>query len=258
MKRYGIVFAIFLLAGAFVGLSIPVLAEETNTSSPPPLPPLPPLGDQDLAQILYQVKRDLVKQEGKLEAAMEALLEAREEYVENPNSSTYKAILRAAQTDTNYLNAYSDIVSKAQALVAQAKGKFFGETPITKQEMQAGPQGPKGEGPESLAKELNKPEQQIVQELEQEIAESGGSQSAFAKALQAQTTKLKSAKDRVVKEKQSPAVSSNPEAQKQDTDIQKSLSNAIDARMEAMFCASNKTKDCCQRYPNNKRCEPKN
>lgn len=236
------------LAVSFV-LAIQVIPFNYGICAEQLLPPPPPGTSQDVAQVMAQLRRNLIKQEGKIEAAVDALADAREAYVENPSDSTYKAILKTADRDSTYLAEYQKMLSDAQAMVANAKTKFYEDTPVTKEEMQEGPKG------ESLAKEMKESEQQIANDLTAEIEASGGGESPFAKALAAQANKLKSIKDRVAKEEKSPVVANNPTAQEQDQGIASALSNAISARMEARCFSIHDIEECCETYPNNKKCQ---
>lgn len=215
----------------------------------------------DVANLLYKVNKPLLMQEAKVRKAYKALLSAHDDYVDNPNQATYQALVAASQKDANEIQAYSQLVAKAkrtEAQIEKAEKTYYEETPATKAEIEKGPEG-KGTPPggESVASEMNEPKEKIAEHLEKEIEENEGGESPFAEALRKQAAKLKDVKDRIAQEQKTPAVTENPTAQSQDQTIKNQLSNAIDARMEAIFCAQQSHKKCCVKYPRNPSCTEK-
>ncbi len=215
----------------------------------------------DVANLLYKVNKALLLQERKVKKAYNALLSAHEDYVEDPNPTTYQALVVASQEDTQAIQDYGQLVANAKKIEAQiekAETTFYEETPATKAEIEKGPEG-KGTPPggESVASEMNETKEEIVGQVEKEIEENEGGESPFAAALRKQAANLKAVKDRITQEQKTPAVTENPTAQSQDQTIKNQLSNAIDARMEAIFCTQQSLKRCCSKYPNNPNCTEK-
>ncbi|MBY0502244.1 MAG: hypothetical protein K2P93_09670 [Alphaproteobacteria bacterium] len=233
----------------------PLFAANTAPATVTPPPPPPPPGAKDVAVLLYNVNKNLLRQEGKITATHEALLAAHEDYVKNPSEAiAYTALLRAAATDLAAVKEYDTLVSQAKGMekeIQVAQTQFYEETPAPKAVITTGPGG-KGTpvGGESVASEMNENQAQIATHLIEEIEENSGPNSLFATQLQEQATKLKSAKDRIAKEVSTPAVTTNPSAKAEDTSLQDALSRAIDARMEAVFCATHDEEECCEKYPN--------
>lgn len=226
MRKNGTLVACFLVAATISTLlNAQDAAEPASTAK------------QDVAQLLYEVNKNLLTSQKALRNAYNTLLEAHENYIENPTSETYQALMEATQNDADTIKNYTQLVAqtkKIQAQIQQVETTYYEETPVTNAELEKNRTGGDFES------ELNKSEQQIVEELTP--------YSAFAKDLQEQAAKLKSVQDRITKEQQSKAVTTNPTAQQQDANLQEALSNAIGARLEVIFCAQNSQKTCCKRY----------
>jgi len=194
--------------------------------------------NEDVAQILFKVNKALLLQQRLVDKAYKSILEAHDNYIDKPDSSTYQKLKDAVTTDLTAIQNYSNLVDQAkkvQAQVEQAQNTFYGETPATKEEIEKGPEG-KGTPPggESIASEIPIPPPMLVEKLKQEIQDNGGPNSSFAAQLRTQSDKLKSVQDRIKNEAQSPSVQSNPAAQKQDTNLVSFLQKAIDARRKAL------------------------
>jgi hypothetical protein len=246
-----------IIGAAAVLQSQPVFG--ANTAAPANVIPPPPPGAKDVAVLLYNVNKNLLRQEGKITATHEALLAAHEDYVKNPSETfAYTALLKAAARDLAAVQEYDTLVAQAKGTEKEiqiAQKQFYEETPVPKEVITMGPEG-KGTpvGGESVASEMNENQAQIAEHLIEEIDENSGANSPFAKQLQEQMTKLKAAKDRIAKEASTPAVTTNPSAKAEDTGLQAALSRAIDARMEARFCSTHDERECCDKYPNHKLC----
>lgn len=226
MNKYGILTGCFL-----TGISLSTVGVAQDASAPE-------VGTADVAQLLYQVNKTLIKQQGIIDTTHQAVIDAHEFYVENPNDSTYKALLNAVTKDTQAIQTYSKLVNEAkrvEAQIEQAEKTFYGETPATKADIETGPVG-QGTPPggESVASEIPEPPSVIIADLKKEIKENGGLQGNFADQLATQANKLKSLQDRIAKEQTSPAVRSNPTANKQDVDLRSVLEKAIMARRNAL------------------------
>lgn len=220
-------------------LSVIMSALLLSTSLTPELRGI--MGSQDVAQIQYQIKtylRNIIKQEGKIETTHEAVVDAQEDYEKDPNDATYSALVKAVQKDVQAVEAYNNLVSGYQTLVTSlpdAEKIYYEETPATKAEIEEGPKGvdtpPDGE---SVAVEIPEPPALILEDLKKEIKESGGEKSSFAEQLRQQKEKLQSLQDRIKMEEQTGAVTTNPEAKKEDTNLVDILSKAIEARRRAL------------------------
>lgn len=216
MKKTVIIMSAFLVGAT--ALSSDLHAQTTAT------------GQQDVAQVQYQIQtnlKTLIKQQGKIEATHEAVVDAEEAYAKTPNDSTYATLLNAVKKDSQAVTDYNTMVSGYQTLVGSvpnAEKTFYEDTPVTNAEMQAGPKG------DTLADELTQTEPQIQTQLESQIK----AQPSFAEQLLAQQKKLQSVQDRINKEMQTDAVKSNPTAKSQDEALVNALSNAITARRCAM------------------------
>ncbi|OJW46894.1 MAG: hypothetical protein BGO67_07220 [Alphaproteobacteria bacterium 41-28] len=194
--------------------------------------------NEDVAQTLYKANKALLLQQRLVDKAYKSILEAHDNYVDKPDSSTYQKLKDAVTADLTTIQNYRNLVDQAkkvQAQIEQAQSTFYGETPATHEEIEKGPEG-KGTPPggESLASEIPIPPPVLVTKLKQEIQDNGGPNSPFAAQLRTQADKLKSVQDRITKEAQSPAVQSNPAAQKEDTNLVTSLQKAIEARRKAL------------------------
>lgn len=245
-----------IIVGVAIGLqNIPVFGVNTAPANVTPPPPPPPPGSKDVAVLLYNVNKNLLKQEGKITATHEALLAAHEDYIKNPSEAfAYTALTKAAARDLAAVKEYDNLVTQAKGMekeIQVAQNQYYEETPVPKTVITTGPAA-KGTpvGGESVASEMNENQAQIAEHLIQEIEENSGATSLFAKQLQEQAKKLKAAKDRIAKEASTPAVTTNPAAKTEDTSLQTALSRAIDARMEAIFCSTHDEDECCQKYHN--------
>lgn len=222
-----------------IKLSVVVSALLISTSLTPELKGLE--GAQDVAQIQYQIKtslRTIISHEGKIGTTHEILVEAQAEYENDPSDANYRALVKAVKRDADTVEAYNELVSAYQALIISlpdAEKTYYEDTPATKVEIEEGPKGidtpPSGE---SVAIEKSEAPAEVLDNLEREIKESGGITSSFAEQLRAQKEKLQSLKDRIIIEEQTGAVTTNPEAKKEDESLVDILSRAIDARRKAL------------------------
>lgn len=222
-----------------IKLSVVVSALLLSTSLTPELKGL--IGPQDVAQIQYQIKtslRAIIKHQGKIEANHEALVEAQAEYENDSTDEKYRALVKAVKRDADTVEVYNELVSAYQALITSlpdAENTYYEETPAKQVDIETGPKGigtpPSGE---SVAIEKSEAPAEILDNLEREINESGGKGSTFAEQLRAQKEKLQSLQDRIKNEEQTGAVTTNPEAKKEDENLVDILSKAIDARRKAL------------------------
>lgn len=230
MKKLGIVTACFLGATNFTTF---VAAQGASA----------PAAAQDVAQILYQANKDLLRQQGRIEKAHEAVLEAHNDYIAEPNAYTYKALLRAAQNDAKEVATYQTLVNQAKATekaIEVAERVYYEETPASQQAIETGPVGKQtpSQG-ESVENEAGMKEEKIVKILKEELEANQiegekVDDSPFARALKAQKEKLQKLQDRIIAESETNAVRTNPTAQKQNNELADILARAIDARRKAL------------------------
>ena len=227
MGKYAILTGYFLMA---TSLSTMGMAQIT------PAPPPPPSGSADVAQLLYQINRDLVKQQVLIKKAHKAVLSAYDDYVADPNATTYKALVDTATADAQAVQTYSKLVTKEKGIEAQiekAARTYYEETPVTKAEIKEGLHVPGlPPGTDSIASEMNQSQDQIFHDLEGEMdhEKQVKHESDFAKALQNQMAKLQSVQDRIAAELKSPVVRNNQTAKNQGTDLKDIIGRAMDAR----------------------------
>ncbi len=212
-----------LSAGSPLG-NTPVFAED------PPPPPPPPPGMKDVAQILYEVKHGLTRQEIIIKKTHKALLKAHEAYVLEPGAETYATLVSSAKADAEAVTIYSDFVDKSAKLEKQleeAQKYFEGETPLTKEKMETGPQG------KSVAPEKEKSKKTIEKDLVDEAKQQPRG-SDFTKQLQEQAKALKP----LVNEKPNkndPVIKNNSTAKKEDDEWFNAVKKSVAAREELKY-----------------------
>lgn len=237
-----------LSAGSPLG-NTPIFAED------PPPPPPPPPGMKDVAQILYEVKHGLTRQEIIIKKTHKALLKAHEAYVLEPGAETYATLVSSAKADAEAVTIYSDFVDKSAKLEKQleeAQKYFEGETPLTKEKMETGPQG------KSVASEKGKSTKTIEKTLEKEVQQRG---PEFAKQLEAQAKMLKP----LLKEepnKNDPILKHNSTAKKEDDEWFLAVKKSVNARDDVLFKRCKQTHDdwkeeCCPQFADNPKCKKK-
>ena len=189
----------------------------------------------DLAQQLYGINLNIIKQQGILESKHERLLEAIKDYQADGTPASKNYFVRAANQDAEAVQKYLELVQDANTKIQQASGKYYEETPATEAEIDIGPSGKKTPpGGESIAHEIPEPPPIIVRDLKTEVKANGGLQSTFAEQLREQQRNLKNTKAQIEKELNSPAVKNNPTARQQDMDLRAILEKAIEARREVI------------------------
>lgn len=227
MTKYSLLTAFLLAvtalsAGSPLG-NIPVFAEDP----PPPPPPPPPPGMKDVAQILYEVNHGLSRQEIIINKTHKALVKAHKAYVLEPNAETYATLVNSAKADAEAVTIYSDFVNKSATLEKQleeAQKYFEGETPLTKEKMETGPQG------KSVASEKEKSKKTIEKDLVDE-AKHQPRGSDFTKQLQEQAKALKP----LVNEKPNkndPVIKNNSTAKEEDDEWFNAVKKSVNAREE--------------------------
>jgi len=214
-----------------------------------PAPGALPGVTQDVAQLAYQLRNQLYKQQGIIESRNADVMEYHQAYVDDPTAANMQNLVNALKKDTDAVNQYSTLLKSAQVQslerkIDTAESTYYKETPVTETEMKSGPSG-KGvpKGGESLESELplldNKiptPPPALVETLKQEIKANPGGKGvpSFAEQLQKQMTQLQSMKTRIENEQKDSAVTSNPTAKKEDNDLRSILEKAIMARRQAL------------------------
>lgn len=245
MKKYIFLTAVFLGATSF---STMTMAQDKPIVKPivPIAPPIKPVvGSEDVAQLLYKVNKDLIRQEGTIGATHKALLAAHEYYVAHPNEHTYQALLGSARTDVTAVQDYNELVKKAQQVQQQielAEKKYYGETPATKEELTEG--GVLSEIPELAQKGGEaRVESELHKELEKKTK--GKDQSDFVTLLQKQATQLKSVQDRIQKDLDNPPeyLQQNTAARDEMKSLKDIIASAMNARRQALEEPINKSSE---------------